>query len=179
MSCHTFQHDLSQCLDGRLPSGRRQVVMDHVASCDACSQFWTELQSAQELVLRLPRQRVSRDFREQLFERIETGEGTPSAVFGEPVPLMNKVRYVLTGAAAAAAVLVVFTMARRDFGATSSGRSGQDLAALDSRPDTSRQDTRAQDTRTQDTRAQGRAEADAEPDATVHDAPPSPQGVEA
>ena len=51
MSCHTIQHDLSQCLDGRLPSGRRKVVMDHVAGCDTCSQFWTELQRAQELGL--------------------------------------------------------------------------------------------------------------------------------
>jgi hypothetical protein len=106
MKCRTCQYELSQCLDGRLPTGRRTVVMQHVDVCDTCAQFWHELQQAQELVLRLPSHHVSNGFREQLFERIESGEGTPEAVFHEPVPLGAKLRYVGTGAAAAAAVLV-------------------------------------------------------------------------
>ena len=112
MNCRTCQYELSQCLDGRLPSGRRAIVMQHVDGCGACAQFWRELQQAQEVVLQLARQRVSRDFRERLFERIGAGEGTPPAVFQEPVPLATKIRYLLSGAAAAAAVLVVATLLR-------------------------------------------------------------------
>jgi anti-sigma factor RsiW len=112
MNCRTCHFELSQCLDGRLPSGRRAIVMAHVAECEICARFWTELQRAQELVLRLPRLRVGADFRDRLFERIEAGEGTPPAVFHEPVPVLTKVRYALTGAAAAAAVLVVGALIR-------------------------------------------------------------------
>ena len=106
MNCRTCQYELSQSLDGRLASGRRTVVMQHVAGCAACAAFSDELQRAQALVLQLPRLSVGSDFRERLFERIESGEGTPEAVFRETVPLATKLRYVLTGAAAAAAVLV-------------------------------------------------------------------------
>ena len=112
MNCRTCQYELSQCLDGRLASGRRALVMDHVAACAQCGEFWRELQAAQALVLRLTRPRVDADFRERLFERIETGEGTPPAVFSEQVPLATKIRYTLTGAAAAAAVLIAATLLR-------------------------------------------------------------------
>ena len=105
MNCRTCQFELSQCLDGRLPSGRRTVVMQHVAECDGCATFWNELQQAQQLTLQLPRQHVSADFRQQLWARIEAGEGTPEAVFHQPVPLATKVRYLLSGASMAAAVL--------------------------------------------------------------------------
>lgn len=112
MNCRTCQFELSQCLDGRLPSGRRTLVMQHIAACDACATFWNELQKAQELALQLPRLRVSADFRTRLWERIESGEGTPDAVFHQPVPLATKVRYLVTGAAAAAAVLFATTLMR-------------------------------------------------------------------
>ncbi|MGE3173653.1 MAG: hypothetical protein AB7O97_13600 [Planctomycetota bacterium] len=112
MNCSTCQYELSQCLDGRLPSGRRAVVMDHVAACAECDRFWRELQGAQALVLNLQRHRVEPDFRDRLFERVQTGEGTPPAVFQEQVSLGTKVRYLCTGAAAAAAVLVAATLLR-------------------------------------------------------------------
>jgi len=112
MNCRTCQYELSQCLDGRLPSGRRAIVMEHAESCEPCSRFWDDLQHAQQLVLRLRSHPVSSGFREQLFERVAAGEGTPPAVFHEPIPLATKVRYVLTGAAAAAAVLLVFGLVR-------------------------------------------------------------------
>lgn len=106
MNCNTCRYELSQCLDGRLPSGRRAVVMQHTASCETCAAFWEELQAAQRLTLRLPREKVGESFREQLWDRIRAGEGTPDAVFREPVPVLVKVRYSMTGAAAAAAVLL-------------------------------------------------------------------------
>lgn len=106
MNCNSCRFELSQCLDGRLPSGRSAIVMQHVDECAGCADYWAELQAAQELVLRLPRTTVGGDFRDRLWARIRAGEGTPDAVFREPVPTMTKVRYALTGAAAAAAVLL-------------------------------------------------------------------------
>lgn len=109
MNCTTCRYELSQCLDGRLPSGRRTIVLQHVDGCAACKSFWAELQAAQQLVLQLPKHGVGDGFREQLWERIRAGEGTPDAVFHEPVPMLTKARYLLTGAAAAAAVLIAFS----------------------------------------------------------------------
>lgn len=114
MNCNTCRYELSQCLDGRLPSGRRAVVMQHVDGCEVCSAFWAELQAAQQLTLQLPKERVSEGFRDQLWERIRAGEGTPDAVFHEPVPMLTKARYLLTGAAAAAAVLMIAAWLRND-----------------------------------------------------------------
>ena len=106
MNCTHWRYELSQCLDGRLPSGRRAQVMEHAAHCGDCDTFWNELQAAQRMVLQLPRERVGDGFRDQLWQRIQAGEGTPEAVFHEPVPIGTKIRYALTGAAAAAVVLV-------------------------------------------------------------------------
>lgn len=114
MNCRTCKRYISECLDGRLPSGRRKAVMGHLLHCASCAEHRVGLQRAQDLVLQLPRHRVGPGFREQLFQRIDAGEGTPSAVFHEPIPLARKVRYVLSGAAAAAAVLAVATLVRRD-----------------------------------------------------------------
>lgn len=106
MNCRECQRDMSPCLDGRLPSGRRSVVMEHLEACEECAKLWSEFQQAQELVLRMPVRPVSPDFHTRLWERIKAGEGTPPAVFAEPMPLATKVRYVLTGAVAAALLLV-------------------------------------------------------------------------
>ena len=106
MNCRECQRDLSPCLDGRLPSGRRTAVTQHLEDCEECTQLWREMQQAQELVLRLPRHPVSPGFHTRLWDRIKAGEGTPEAVFSEPMPLVTKARYVLTGAAAAALMLV-------------------------------------------------------------------------
>ncbi len=110
MNCNTCRFELSQCLDGRLASGRRATVMQHAEACAACSSFWNELQAAQRLTLQLQRPQVGSDFRESLWLRIQAGEGTPEAVFRQPVPLMVKLRYALTGAAAAAAALLCATL---------------------------------------------------------------------
>ena len=106
MNCNTCRFELSQCLDGRLPSGRRATVLQHVDACAPCAEYWTEMQAAQQLVLRVPRLQVGADFRDRLWARIQAGEGTPDAVFREPISWLTKTRYALTGAAAAAAVLL-------------------------------------------------------------------------
>lgn len=105
MNCNHSRYELSQCLDGRLPAGRRAAVLQHAAECGACGAFWAELQQAQQLLQRLRQPRVGADFRASLFARIASGEGTPEAVFREPVPTLAKVRYAFTGAAAAAAAI--------------------------------------------------------------------------
>lgn len=110
MNCKTCNHELSLCLDGRLPSGRRALVMEHVAACAACDAAWTAMQGVQRLTLQLPPVRVSDGFREQLWQRIQAGEGTPEAVFHEPIAWRTKIRYTLTGAVAAAAALLVVTV---------------------------------------------------------------------
>jgi hypothetical protein len=79
--------------------------MAHLTGCDSCQELWSELQKAQELALSLPSESVSHDFRDSLFERIRAGEGTPEAIFNEPVPKLVKLRYLATGAAAAAVLL--------------------------------------------------------------------------
>lgn len=110
MNCNTCRYELSQCLDGRLPSGRRAAVLAHAESCRACGAFWCDLQAAQELTRSLRSSAVSAGFREQLWERVQAGEGTPDAVFLAPVRTWTKVRYALTGAAAAAALLIGVSM---------------------------------------------------------------------
>lgn len=114
MNCTTCRYELSQCLDGRLPSGRRTEVMNHAESCATCGSFWLELQAAQELSLSLQQAEISPNFRKGLWDRINAGEGTPSAVFQEQVPLWSKVRYTLSGAAAAAALLIGVTLLMKD-----------------------------------------------------------------
>ncbi|MCB9879330.1 MAG: hypothetical protein H6835_17180 [Planctomycetes bacterium] len=116
MNCNTCRYQLSQCLDGRLPSGQRTAAMQHVERCAECRTFWDDLQAAQQLTMRLKQPHVGADFREQLWARIHAGEGTPEAVFHEPVPIWTKVRYAATGAAAAAAVLLAALWVRGDRG---------------------------------------------------------------
>ncbi len=110
MHCRTCQHELSEYLDGRLASGRRALVLDHLASCEPCTRFWSELERTRNVASRLSQHRVGADFRTRLFARIESGEGTPTAVFTEPVSIGARVRYMLVGAAAAAAVLAIASL---------------------------------------------------------------------
>ena len=84
MHCRTCQHELSEYLDGRLASGRRALVLDHLASCEPCTRFWSELERTRNVASRLSQHRVGADFRTRLFARIESGEGTPTAVFALP-----------------------------------------------------------------------------------------------
>lgn len=112
MNCSTCRYELSQCLDGRLPSGRRTAVLQHAEDCSACGAFWNELQAAQDLTLSLRSIEVGSDFRDGLWERIRAGEGTPAAVFEEPVSTATKLRYTLSGAAAAAVLLLGLTYVR-------------------------------------------------------------------
>lgn len=81
--------------------------MEHVMACPDCGRFWTELQRAQELVLELPRERVSGDFRDALWERIKAGEGTPEASFRDPIPLRSHLRDAALGACAAALLMAL------------------------------------------------------------------------
>jgi hypothetical protein len=105
MSCERFESELSLNLDGRLSSARRDALLDHLQDCAGCESLAEEMRAAQDLALGLRAQRIGEGFHETLWERIRAGEGTPDAVFREPVPLRTKARYLLSGAAAAAALL--------------------------------------------------------------------------
>ncbi len=111
MTCNRYAYQLSLHLDGRLSSARREALLSHLTSCDSCQGLWSEMQKAQELALSLPYESVTQDFRESLFDRIRAGEGTPEAIFHEPVPKLVKLRYLATGAAAAAVILLGFNLA--------------------------------------------------------------------
>lgn len=106
MSCSRYHYLLSLNLDGRLSSSKRGALLDHLADCGACATLSDEMQSAHEMALSLPQERVGTDFTDTLWERIQSGEGTPEAVFDEPIPWATRVRYVASGAAAAALFLV-------------------------------------------------------------------------
>jgi anti-sigma factor RsiW len=107
MSCRSYREELSRCLDGRLPSHARARVMGHAAKCRGCARFWEELKAAQELVLSLPQVKAGSRFRDDVWQRIQSGEGAPDTIAQEPVPVATKVRYGLLGAAAAALFLLV------------------------------------------------------------------------
>jgi len=80
--------------------------MGHIAQCSGCARFWEELKAAQEIVLGLPQAKVGSHFRDDVWQRIQSGEGAPDTIAQEPVPVLTKVRYGLLGAAAAAAFIV-------------------------------------------------------------------------
>jgi hypothetical protein len=63
-------------MGGCLPA-LRAGVLAHVAGCEDCARVWNDLQKAQELVLNLPVHTTSRDVRQTLWARIESGEGSP------------------------------------------------------------------------------------------------------
>ncbi|MHC4078057.1 MAG: anti-sigma factor family protein [Planctomycetota bacterium] len=106
MSCRSYQEELSRCLDGRLQSHARARVMDHAARCSHCARFWEELKGAQELALGLPQAKVGPHFRDDVWQRIQAGEGAPDSIAQEPVPALTKVRYGVLGAAAAAVFIL-------------------------------------------------------------------------
>lgn len=101
---------MSLSLDGRLPSGRRANLLRHIAECEPCAQTWAEMKTAQGMVLGLPRHQVRGAFQQSLQHRIEAGEGTPDAVYGNPVTGLTRARYLLSGAAAAALVIVALRL---------------------------------------------------------------------
>ncbi len=106
MSREKLEREMSLNLDGRLPCARRDQLLARIADDEEAARLWAEMQEAQELALSLPAETVGDAFADSLWERIRSGEGTPEAVFHEPVSPWTKARYVLTGAAAAAAILV-------------------------------------------------------------------------
>ena len=108
MSCSRhYGLQLSECMDGRLPSRKREKLLEHVASCPQCARTLNDLRRAQSVALQAQSEKVSASFRADLHARIASGEGTPEFALARPVPLATKARYVAAGAAAAA--LMLFT----------------------------------------------------------------------
>jgi hypothetical protein len=110
MTCKQHELDLSLNLDGRLPPGRRSALLEHVQECRDCARTLREMQRAQDLALNLPVLPTGTGFRQTLWERIRAGEGAPEQALTSPVPWTTKVRWLLSGAVAAAALLVAASL---------------------------------------------------------------------
>ncbi len=106
MRCSQAEQLLSMNMDGRLASGQRRVLAEHLERCARCQATERDLGGARELALGLPMQKLRDGFREELWERIRAGEGSPDAVFREQVPTGAKLRYFATGAAAAGLLIL-------------------------------------------------------------------------
>jgi hypothetical protein len=125
MSCTTRNARLlSEAMDGRLPSRRREKILEHLGSCASCRATWDGMHAARNTLFRLPGERVGNDFAQGLWQRIEAGEGTPEHALDAPIPWPSKVRYLATGAAAAAAVLIVFSSVFSGLGGSTSRPNG-------------------------------------------------------
>lgn len=110
MSCSRYQFEMSQCLDGRLTSSRRREVMAHADNCARCALAWDEMQEAQSLTFQLKPPPVAVSFRNAVWDRVQSGEGTPEVLLREPVNISTKLHYGLIGAAAAAVFLVSYNV---------------------------------------------------------------------
>ena len=66
MNRKRIEQELSLHLDGRLPSGRREQLLAHLAENEDTERLWDEMQRAQELALQLPGHEVSREFHDTL-----------------------------------------------------------------------------------------------------------------
>ncbi len=105
--------------------------MEHVAGCSDCARFWEDLHGAQRLAMGLPQARVGSRFRDEVWQRIQAGEGAPDNIAQEPVPALAKVRYGLLGAAAAAVfILAVHYGFRPGVVEPSGDPSGEELAKV-------------------------------------------------
>lgn len=105
MSCRNREHDMSLAMDSRLPTGKRASLLRHIGECPSCSETWRAMLEARELTRALPVYDVGTDFRDDLERRIDSGEGAPDAVYRDPIPGATKIRYLASGAAAAAVLL--------------------------------------------------------------------------
>jgi hypothetical protein len=106
MKCFQALEDMSLALDGRLDSAERKLLAEHLRGCGCCRHDYRSLRQAMSLASEVRTHSVSPGFREDLFRRIEAGEGTPIGAIREYVPFAAKVRFTLLGAAAAALVLL-------------------------------------------------------------------------
>ncbi|MGE0144533.1 MAG: anti-sigma factor [Planctomycetota bacterium] len=109
-----LEQELSLYLDGRLPTGRRERLLEHVSEDLEAARLLTAMRAASDAARSLTPERVGPDFTRDLWERIRSGEGTPEAVFREPIAPLTKLRYLLSGAAAAAACLVALSWLSRE-----------------------------------------------------------------
>ena len=106
MNCTKARHDMSRSLDRRLDAVAQRELAEHLMRCEPCKREYHGLRKAMEHVHLAQPQRVSAGFRDKLMRRIESGEGTPEGALRPIIPLRDKVRFFLVGAAAAALLLL-------------------------------------------------------------------------
>jgi hypothetical protein len=108
--------------------------MDHVARCSDCARFWEDLHGAQELAMGLPEARVGSRFRDEVWQRIQAGEGAPDNIAQEPVPVLTKIRYGVFGAAAAAVFILAVHFGFRPAVHEPAEPNGEDVANIVNEP---------------------------------------------
>lgn len=84
--------------------------MAHTDHCARCAVAWDEMQEAQSLTFQLKPPPVAVSFRNTVWDRVQSGEGTPEVLLREPVNLTTKLHYGLIGAAAAAVFLTGYSV---------------------------------------------------------------------
>lgn len=106
MNCQHAQKDMGQALDRRLPQSEQRAFQEHILSCKPCRLEFDRHQKLQTWTRALPSARPAQDFSQRLFDRIQSGEGSPDGILTEPVPISRKLRIFAAGAVTAAALML-------------------------------------------------------------------------
>ncbi len=106
MNCQHAQKEMQKALDRRLPQSEQRAFQEHVLACKPCSLEFDRFNKLQAWTRELPSTKPASDFSKHLFERIQSGEGSPEAGLLEPVAITRKLRIFTSGALTAAALLL-------------------------------------------------------------------------
>ena len=104
MSCEDNKLKISYLVDGQLAPKEANALLDHMSSCQECSQYFKDLQEVKKALRQAPRQIASQSFVRRLEARFRR-EGTGTYL----VPVMSRrwVRKAVSAAIAAAALVVI------------------------------------------------------------------------
>lgn len=106
MNCQHAQKDMQKALDRRLPQSEQRAFQEHILGCKPCRLEFDRYSKLQTWTRELPVHEPSQDFSRKLFERIQSGEGSPENIDLEPVPISRKLRIFTSGAITAAALML-------------------------------------------------------------------------
>lgn len=106
MNCQQAQKEMGRALDRRLPQSEQRAFQMHILSCKPCRLQFDRHQKLQSWTRSLPSAKPGQDFSQRLFNRIQSGEGSPDGSLLQPVPIARKLRIFGAGAVTAAALML-------------------------------------------------------------------------
>jgi Putative zinc-finger len=106
MTCQQAQRDMQKALDRRLPQIEQRAFQEHILSCQSCRYDFDRYKKLQAWTHELPSSKPASNFSKRLFERIQSGEGSPEGILHQPVPILRKLHIFGSGAVTAAALLL-------------------------------------------------------------------------